>query len=115
MDATEKQLQLYRKEDGAIPFSSWMQEIKDRTTRLRIQARIDKVALGNLGSVNSVGQGVHELKIDIGPGFRVYFGNDGKQIILLLLGGDKSSQKKDIQTAQDYWQDFQDRKEHPND
>jgi len=63
-----------------------------------------------MGNTRSVGEGVHELKIDYGPGYRVYFGNDGPQLVILLNGGDKSTQDEDIETAKEYWQAYQ--KEH---
>lgn len=62
--------------------------------------------MGNFGHVRSVGEGVHELKIDYGPGYRVYYASSGKTIVLLLLGGDKASQGKDIGRAKEYWKDF---------
>ncbi len=76
------------------------------------RVRLDRVRLGNLGKNRSVGEGVYELKIDYGPGFRVYYGLDKKTVVLLLLGGDKSSQKKDITQARKYWEDYRRRNQH---
>lgn len=72
--------------------------------------RIDRLSLGNLGDGKPVGSGVQELRIDFGPGYRVYIGQDGARLILLLCGGDKSSQAKDIQAAHAYWADYKRRK-----
>jgi len=80
-------------------FASWIDGLRDIRGRARIQARIERMALGNTGDCKSVGGGVSELRIDCGPGYRVYFARQGHQIVILLAGGDKSSQTKDIRTA----------------
>jgi putative addiction module killer protein len=82
-------------------FDRWLRKLKDRRAAARVLVRIDRLAAGNPGDVNPVGQGVSELRIDYGPGYRVYFLRDGDQLILLLSGGDKSTQDADIQTAHD--------------
>ena len=76
------------------------------TTKARIQARILRIESGNLGDHKSVGGGVGELRIDFGPGYRVYFGKDGATLILLLIGGDKGSQGKDIKRARALWSEY---------
>ncbi|MFC1745899.1 type II toxin-antitoxin system RelE/ParE family toxin [Candidatus Riflebacteria bacterium] len=81
----------------------WYGKIKDRKTRAIIQRRIDSIEAGNIGNVSECGKGVHELKINYGPGFRIYFGNDGAKIIIILCGGEKGTQQKDINRAQEYW------------
>jgi len=68
--------------------------------------RLDRVSLGNFGDCRSVGEGVQELRIDYGPGYRVYFGQHGSTIVLLLCGGDKDSQAKDIDLAKHYWKEY---------
>ncbi len=75
--------------------------LKDRTTRARIDIRIRRLTLGNLGTVEPVGEGVSEMKIDHGPGYRVYFVQHGGHYVLLLVGGDKSSQARDIKKAKE--------------
>jgi putative addiction module killer protein len=75
------------------------QEVEDRAGRLRILKRIDRLAICNPGDVQSVGQSVSELRVDVGPGYRVYFVRDGEVLILLLWGGDKSTQRQDIVKA----------------
>jgi len=77
---------------------------------MRIAARIDRIELGNFGDSKALGQGVCELRVDYGPGYRVYFGRDGRQIVVLLVGGDKRTQSKDIATAQQFWADYKARK-----
>jgi putative addiction module killer protein len=80
-------------------FSRWLNGLADRRARAKIAARIDRLAQGNLGDVASVGEGVSELRIHFGPGYRVYFAARGRALVILLCGGDKSSQAKDIKTA----------------
>ncbi|PUE30493.1 type II toxin-antitoxin system RelE/ParE family toxin [Limnohabitans sp. Jir72] len=80
-------------------FDVWFESLKDRQTARRIQARIDRAEEGNFGDHKAVGEGVEEMRIHFGPGFRVYFTQRGMQIVILLAGGDKSSQTQDIATA----------------
>jgi putative addiction module killer protein len=80
-------------------FRKWRMRLKDQRIRALIASRLDRLAFGHAGDVRPVGLGISELRIDYGPGFRVYFQKRGKTIIILLCGGDKSTQAKDIQTA----------------
>lgn len=80
-------------------FDQWFSGLKDTKGRFRIQARIDRAELGNFGDCEPVGEGVSEMRINFGPGYRVYFAQRGTLIVFLLLGGDKSSQAKDIKAA----------------
>lgn len=80
-------------------FAHWLDELRDIQARARIQARVERLACGNPGDVEAVGEGVSELRIHYGPGYRVYFKQFGHVLIVLLAGGDKSSQAKDIKTA----------------
>ena len=80
-------------------FARWIDDLRDLQARARIQARIERLALGNPGDVESVGEGVSELRINYGPGYRVYFKKRGRELLVLLAGGDKSTQAKDIKTA----------------
>ncbi|MFJ4251267.1 type II toxin-antitoxin system RelE/ParE family toxin [Pseudomonas sp. NPDC089741] len=80
-------------------FSGWLSKLADTRARVRIQARIDRMADGNLGDVKSIGEGIVEARVDYGPGYRVYFMQQGRQLIILLCGGDKSSQPRDIKQA----------------
>lgn len=79
---------------GGKPFKEWLDGLKDTAARQKVRIRLDQVRLGNLGKNRSVGEGVFELKIDYGPGYRVYYGQDKKTVVLLLLGGDKSFPKR---------------------
>jgi putative addiction module killer protein len=95
----------YLTESGGKPFKEWLDGLKDIVARQKIRIRLDRIRLGNLGKNRSVGAGVFELKIDYGPGYRVYYGLDKNTVVLLLLGGDKSTQKKDISQARSFWED----------
>jgi len=103
----EKELRSFYKEDGRSPYLEWYeeQEIKGQN---KITARLNSVALGNMGKVKAVGNGVHELKFKPKglPAYRIYFANDGQKIILLLNGGAKSNQQKDIDSAKEYWNEY---------
>lgn len=80
-------------------FSAWLSELTDGRARARIQARIDRMADGNFGDAKPLGDGLSEARIDYGPGYRVYFMQQGRQLVILLCGGDKSSQNRDIKQA----------------
>jgi putative addiction module killer protein len=82
-------------------FSEWLQQLRDRVGKAKILVRIDRLRLGLFGDVKPVGQGVSEIRIAFGPGYRVYYTKRGKELIILLAGGDKSSQARDIHKAQD--------------
>jgi putative addiction module killer protein len=87
-------------------FAHWFRDLRDRRARARIQVRIDRLQLGSPGDVKAVGEGVSELRVDYGPGYRVYFTRRGKQLILLLAGGDKRTQDRDIKKAIQLAQDL---------
>jgi putative addiction module killer protein len=80
-------------------FVHWLDELGDIQARARVQVRIERLAAGNPGDVEPVGEGVSELRINYGPGYRVYFKQSGRELIILLAGGDKRTQTKDIKTA----------------
>jgi len=90
---------------GRIPFRDWLSDL-DTTTRARVQARILRFETGNLGDHKDIGGGVWEARLDFGPGYRLYFGRMGREVVLLLLGGDKKSQKKDIKRAREFWSEY---------
>lgn len=106
MDVTPRSIKSYTTQKGKKPFDNWLKSLKDKKAIARILQRIDRVSLGNFGDCRSVGEGVFELRVHFGPGFRVYFGIANEQLIILLSGGDKGSQKKDISTAQTYWKEY---------
>jgi putative addiction module killer protein len=106
MNINPKVAYLYRLPSGRCPFEEWLESLRDRMGRAKIRARIARVRAGNFGRCEPVGGGVFELKIDFGPGYRVYFGAVGETIVILLCGGDKSTQVKEIRKARDYWADY---------
>jgi len=110
METKLKELREYLTSDGQSPFGNWLKSLKDKSARAKIRIRLDRLKLGNLGIYKSVGQGVTELIIDFGPGYRVYIGQDGDTTVLLLCGGTKKTQENDIRQAKEYWQDYKRRK-----
>lgn len=89
-------------------FETWLKKLKDVRGKARILRRLDRLAQGNPGDVRPIGKGLSELRLDVGPGYRVYYAQDGDALILLLCGGDKSTQQKDIELAHelaDRWRD----------
>ncbi len=91
---------------GVDVYQEWLDGIRDRTTRVRITRRVDRVKQGNFGDHEPCRDGVYELKMDFGPGYRVYYSKTGDTVVLLLAGGDKSTQDKDIDKAVANLQDF---------
>jgi putative addiction module killer protein len=91
--------------DGTTPFRKWLTRLAD-DARARVQARVLRFESGNLGDHKAVGDGVWEARLDFGPGYRVYFAKTGRSVILLLVGGDKRSQSKDINQAKQYWAQY---------
>jgi len=87
-------------------FAKWLSNLKDRKASARVPARIESIRQGNSGDSKSLGSGLHELRIHYGPGYRVYFTKKAGLVVLLLCGGNKSSQKKDIKLAHSYWNTF---------
>jgi putative addiction module killer protein len=109
VEANSRELRIYESSPGTAPFEIWLEELRDAKGRGVIQVRIDRLETGNFGDCDRVGEGVRELRIDFGPGYRVYFAEDGPKIILLLVGGDKKTQTRDIKTAKKYWQQYKER------
>jgi putative addiction module killer protein len=107
------EVEYYRTEQGVAPFREWLQALRDVTGRAKIRVRLDRARLGNLGDHKSLGEGLYELRVDYGPGYRVYYTLEGYRLILLLVGGDKESQKRDIAKAAGYLEDH--RRRHQDD
>lgn len=101
-----KTISVYRDEAGHEPFTDWLQKLRDQQGRKRIQARILRLEHGNYGDYRAVGEGVLELRLFFGPGYHVYFGEQGGNLVILLCGGDKDSQPKDIALAKAYWKEY---------
>ena len=110
MKAQPQQLRFYQTACGKRPFAEWFDS---RRAQHRIDARMTRLELGNFGDACGVGEGVIELRVDYGPGYRVYFGRDGDQVVLLLLGGDKRTQSRDIDEARSFWADYKQRSKGP--
>jgi putative addiction module killer protein len=109
-DAQERTVLTYKTVAGKEPFEDWLDGL-DKGIRARIRTRIARLRTGNFGDVKPVGEGVSELRLPFGAGYRVYLAQDGGVSVLLLCGGDKSAQAADIQTAKRYWQDYKRRKD----
>ena len=105
-------LEMYVTPDGTIPFEDWLLQVRDARAIARIRVRLDRLSLGNTGDAHPVGAGVWELRIDYGPGYRVYYARRGTALLLLLYGGDKRTQEGDIPQAHAYWQEYQHRRPH---
>jgi putative addiction module killer protein len=101
----------YLTADGRNPFREWLNRL-DRPAKARILARVLRFEAGNLGDHKSAGGGVCEARVFFGTGYRIYFGRDGDSIVLLLTGGDKATQSRDILRAQEYWRDYLEAKRH---
>ena len=101
----------YENTDGDSPFAAWFVEL-DATAAAKVTVAIARIEQENLSNVKGVGEGVLEYKIDFGPGYRVYFGRDGDVLVILLAGGTKKRQQRDIDTAKVRWADYKKRKQH---
>ena len=106
MEGTLKTILNYATESGKEPFREWLNSLRDKVAVARIRSRLERVEQGNFGDVKPVGSGVSELRFTFGSGFKVYFGQDGDTLVVLLVGGDKATQEKDIATALGYWTDY---------
>ena len=100
------QLLRYQREDGREPFSEWLNGLRDKMAQARIRLRLRQVEAGNPGDCEPVGEGVLELRVHVGAGYRVYCGRHGKTVVLLLCGGDKASQVRDIEQAKQLWMEW---------
>src|SRR5882757_3285465 len=98
-------IRYYVAASGEEPFAEWFAEL-DAAASAKIARRLARMEQGNLSNVKGVGEGVLECRIDFGPGYRIYFGRDGEKIIVLLTGGTKKRQQRDIDAAHAYWQDY---------
>lgn len=106
MEPRKREVLRYHTPGGQIPFQEWLEDLRDISVQLVILKRLDRVEAGLLGDHRYINEGVWELRVDFGPGYRVYYGEQGLNIVLLLVGGDKSSQNKDIRNAIKYWAEF---------
>lgn len=109
MKAKSKTIRIYTDSTGEAPFNRWLKSIKDPTLRARIRARLDRLSLGNYGDYKSVGDGVCELRLTFGPGYRIYYVDLDEVVVILLWGGNKSSQERDIKKAKHFWRELKER------
>ena len=93
----------YQRVDGHEPFTEWLDAVRDKVAQARIRIRLRQVQAGNFGDCEPVGEGVTELRVHIGAGYRAYFGRHGKSVVILLCGGNKRSQSADIKQAKALW------------
>ncbi|MBB5391275.1 MULTISPECIES: type II toxin-antitoxin system RelE/ParE family toxin [unclassified Herbaspirillum] len=93
----------YQRADGHEPLSDWLDKLRDKIAQARIRIRLRQIQAGNFGDCEPVGDGVMELRVHVGAGYRVYCGRHGKAVVILLCGGDKKSQQTDIKLAKEYW------------
>ena len=107
MEVRPRKVENYKTAGGDCPFDDWLNALSDRTGKAQIDARITRLRLGSLGKWDDVGEGVIELIFkNKGPGYRVYCGQDGPNLVILLAGGTKRSQQADIDKAKEYWRDY---------
>jgi putative addiction module killer protein len=99
----------YETEAGDCPFAAWFEDL-DARAAAKVRTAIARIETGNFGDVKPVGEGVSERRIDCGPGYRVYVAQDGEKLVILLVGGTKKRQQRDIDQAKAYWRDYKHRK-----
>ena len=99
----------YQREDGLEPFTDWLETVRDKVAQARIRVRLRQLEAGNFGDCEPVGEGVIELRIHVGAGYRVYCGKHGKTVVVLLCGGNKGSQAADIKRAKKLWSEWKQR------
>ena len=102
----EREIKKLELQNGRVPFDEWFDSLRDQRMQAVVDARLARVRAGNFGDCKSVGGGVFELRIAFGAGLRVYYGLHGRKIVVLLGGGDKGGQSRDIRRAQELWQQF---------
>ncbi|MCG8449080.1 MAG: type II toxin-antitoxin system RelE/ParE family toxin [Pirellulales bacterium] len=110
MEARPQEIRYYHTSDAKSPFLDWLNNLRDKRAQQRIDARLARIEAGLFGDSKRVGEGVQELRVNYGPGYRLYYGRDGSQVVIMLCGGDKSTQVKDIAKAKEYWADYKARK-----
>ncbi len=104
------EIRRFRTAAGTEPFTAWLSRLRDRQAQARILVRLERLELGSFGDCKFLRNGVSELRVDWGPGFRVYFGRDGRTVVVLLCGDDKRGQDADVRKAVSLWQDYAKRK-----
>ena len=100
------EIKVLETDEGKVPFEEWYDSLKDKVTKVRVRRRLDRLELGNFGDTESIGDGIYELRLHFGAGYRVYFTRVGNTVIVLIGGGDKSTQKRDIVKAKVLWRKY---------
>jgi len=111
-EAQPQTIEMYVTRTGSVPFEDWLLRLRDARARARLRARLDRLSLGKPGDAHTISRGVWELRIDYGPGYRVYYAQNGPATLLVLCGGEKTMQAVDMRQAQRYWTEYQERKQH---
>ena len=106
MESRPRKIRFYRDAHGRNHFDEWFQALEDRASQQRINQRLDRLVRGLFGDSRNLPGGIRELRLDFGPGYRLYFGEDGTVVVVLVIGGDKQSQSRDIVFAQAAWADY---------
>ena len=106
MNIIARSVEYYESPNGRTPYIEWFDSLKSGSGKNIVRTRLARLRAGNFGDCKPVGEGVFELRVHAGPGYRVYFGQAGTTVVLLLIGGDKSTQHKDIPVAQAYWLEY---------
>jgi putative addiction module killer protein len=106
VEARPQELIIFEHSNGECPYSKWLKKL-DRRIAKRITLRVGRLEEGNFGDCKAARDGVQELRLDFGPGYRVYFAREGKAVVVLLFGGDKSSQTNDIKAAKAFWREYE--------
>jgi len=110
MEVKPRKLRNYVAPDGSEPFEEWLESLNDKSIRARSDTQIDRMRDGNFGDSEPLGNGLFELKLHFGSGYRVYYGKAEKIVVILVCGGIKRTQNKDIKIAEGYWAEFKSRK-----
>lgn len=106
LELNQKRILYYKNQNGETPFLSWLESLRDQVAKAKVRVRLDRLRFGHYGDHHFIGNGIQELRIHYGPGYRIYFAEYDSNIVLLLTGGDKGNQKRDIKRVQKYWQDY---------
>jgi putative addiction module killer protein len=107
VDTRPRSVLVHRTREDRLPFDEWLRELHDQSTVARVLARLGRVRQGNMGDCKPVGEGVSGLRVNFGPGYCVYLGQKGPTLVILLCGGDKRTQQRDIHLAREYWIDYE--------
>ncbi len=105
MEVKARTIEIYEKADGSCPYLEWRDGLKDISIQARIDVRFARIRQGNFGDCKNLNDGVYELRFDVGPGYRIYFGHDNLSVVV-LLGGSKKGQQADIEDAKQFWRDY---------